>query len=90
MATTTQTEIIQSEALEMNTASTKTEDPTLGESVTPQDTQDGHAIGRATYFKFFSAGFCFFVAGINDGSIGALLPYVIREYNVSKAIVSSV
>lgn len=40
-------------------------------------------------FKLLSVGFSFFVAGINDGSIGALLPYVIREYNINTAIVSS-
>lgn len=45
---------------------------------------------KATYFKLLSSGFSFFVAGVNDGSIGALLPYVIREYHVSRAIVSSV
>lgn len=47
-------------------------------------------LDRATYLKLFSAGFSFFVAGINDGSIGALIPYVIRDYDISTAIVSSV
>ncbi|KID84527.1 Major facilitator superfamily domain, general substrate transporter [Metarhizium guizhouense ARSEF 977] len=37
-----------------------------------------------------SVGFSFFVAGVNDGSTGALLPYVIREHGISTAIVSSV
>lgn len=47
-------------------------------------------ISKSVYLKLVSAGFSFFVAGVNDGSIGALIPYVIREYNVSTAIVSSV
>lgn len=49
-----------------------------------------HGYDKATYLKLLSSGFSFFVAGVNDGSVGALLPYVIREYNVTKAIVSSV
>ncbi|ESU07555.1 hypothetical protein FGSG_02158 [Fusarium graminearum PH-1] len=40
--------------------------------------------------KIFSAGFSFFVAGVNDGSIGALVPHIIRDYDVTTAIVSSV
>lgn len=46
-------------------------------------------LDRATYLKIASAGFSFFVAGVNDGSIGALVPYVIRDYGVNTAIVSS-
>ncbi|EGR47476.1 uncharacterized protein TRIREDRAFT_79202 [Trichoderma reesei QM6a] len=42
------------------------------------------------YLKLISAGFSFFVAGVNDGAIGALIPYFIRDYNVTTAIVSSV
>ncbi len=40
--------------------------------------------------KIFSASFSFFVAGVNDGSVGPLIPYVIRDYHVNTAIVSSV
>lgn len=45
---------------------------------------------KAELLKIFSAGFSFFVAGVNDGSIGALVPHIIRDYNVTTAIVSSV
>lgn len=45
---------------------------------------------KSVYLKIISAGFSFFVAGVNDGSIGALIPYIIREYDISTAIVSSV
>ncbi|KAL7952017.1 MFS general substrate transporter [Trichoderma barbatum] len=47
-------------------------------------------LNKSVYLKLISAGFSFFVAGVNDGSIGALIPYVIREFDISTAIVSSV
>ncbi|KAJ4861453.1 major facilitator superfamily domain-containing protein [Trichoderma breve] len=47
-------------------------------------------LNKSVYLKIISAGFSFFVAGVNDGSIGALIPYIIREYDISTAIVSSV
>ena len=52
--------------------------------------QPRRRLDKLTYLKLMSAGFSFFVAGVNDGSIGALLPYVIREFHISTAIVSSV
>ncbi|KOS20020.1 Bypass of stop codon protein 6 [Escovopsis weberi] len=45
---------------------------------------------KGEYMKILSAGFSFFVAGVNDGSIGALLPYVIKQFHVSTALVSIV
>ncbi|KAH7305840.1 major facilitator superfamily domain-containing protein [Stachybotrys elegans] len=45
---------------------------------------------RATVLRLMSAAFSFFVAGVSDGSIGALIPYMLREYNISEAIVSSI
>lgn len=33
--------------------------------------------------KLFSAAFCFLNAGINDGSLGALIPYILRQYAIS-------
>jgi len=41
-------------------------------------------------FKLASCGVSFFVAGVNDGSLGALLPYIIRSYGLTAAIASSV
>ncbi|KAJ5266605.1 Major facilitator superfamily domain general substrate transporter [Penicillium angulare] len=40
------------------------------------------------YPKIFSAGISFFSAGINDGSLGSLIPYVIRSYNIGTNMVS--
>lgn len=54
----------------------------------PNDAARGQT-NKAPIGKLLSAGFSFFVAGVNDGSIGALLPYIIREYHVSRAIVSA-
>ncbi|RAH67913.1 putative MFS transporter [Aspergillus aculeatinus CBS 121060] len=42
---------------------------------------------RWLYAKILSAGFSFFVAGVNDGSLGSLVPYVIRSYHVSTNLV---
>lgn len=38
--------------------------------------------------KLASVAFSLLVAGVSDGSVGALLPYVLREYSVSTAVVS--
>lgn len=46
-------------------------------------------LDKPTLLKLISAGFSFFVAGVNDGSIGALIPYVIRSYGITTAVVSS-
>jgi hypothetical protein len=42
------------------------------------------------YVRIFSVCFCFFIGGVNIGSLGAVIPYMIRDYNVSTAVVSSV
>ncbi|PPJ60434.1 hypothetical protein CBER1_07340 [Cercospora berteroae] len=33
--------------------------------------------------KIFSAAIAFFNAGVNDGSLGALIPYILRHYHIS-------
>jgi fucose permease len=38
--------------------------------------------------KLFSAGFSFFVAGTNDGSMGALLPYMLQHYSIGTSFVA--
>lgn len=45
---------------------------------------------RTEILRILSASFAFFVAGVNDGSFGALVPLVIRDYGITTAIVSSV
>ncbi|KEF62202.1 uncharacterized protein A1O9_00174 [Exophiala aquamarina CBS 119918] len=40
------------------------------------------------YLKLACAGFSFFYAGTNDGTIGPLLPYILRRYNISTGLVT--
>lgn len=40
------------------------------------------------YSKILSAGVSFFVAGVNDGSLGSLIPYVIRTYGIGTNMVA--
>lgn len=40
--------------------------------------------------KLISAGFAFFVAGINDGSLGPLIPYIRESYQINTDLVSVV
>ncbi|ROT42591.1 MFS general substrate transporter [Sodiomyces alkalinus F11] len=45
-------------------------------------------IGFDVHFKIAATGLSFFVSGINDGSIGPLMPYFIRDHTLSTAVVS--
>jgi hypothetical protein len=38
--------------------------------------------------KLLSSGFSFFVAGTIDGSLGPLIPYMLRSYNVGTSFIS--
>lgn len=49
------------------------------EAITPLD------VTSLVLLKVTSAAFCFFNAGVNDGSLGALIPYILRGYNISTA-----
>ncbi|GAB1201186.1 hypothetical protein APSETT444_010574 [Aspergillus pseudonomiae] len=40
--------------------------------------------------KLISAGFAFYVAGVNDGSLGALIPYIREAYDIDTNMVSIV
>ncbi|KAH1906776.1 hypothetical protein KXV57_005214 [Aspergillus fumigatus] len=42
------------------------------------------------YLKLVSAGFSFFVAGINDGSLGPLIPYIRQAYHIDTNLVAVV
>ncbi|RAH53743.1 MFS transporter [Aspergillus piperis CBS 112811] len=42
---------------------------------------------KVPYLKLIASGFSFFVAGVNDGSLGSLLPYVLETYHVSTGLV---
>jgi hypothetical protein len=85
----TATEVVVENAIEFTDLTQgSSHEADLGETEPAQGPNEG--LSKSEYLKLISAGFSFFVAGTNDGSIGALIPYVIREYNISTAIVSSV
>ncbi|GFF44480.1 bypass of stop codon protein 6, partial [Aspergillus udagawae] len=42
------------------------------------------------YLKLISAAFSFFVAGINDGSLGSLIPYIRQGYHIDTNLVAVV
>jgi hypothetical protein len=86
MATTTQTESGQANVFELHDL----ESPTYNSANDTEPPHSSNKPNKAELLKIFSAGFSFFVAGVNDGSIGALIPHIIRDYDVTTAIVSSV
>lgn len=90
MATVTLTEQHEVTELPQQThgAGPKYDQPASPQTRDTQEVKQGK-FSKGTYLKLISVGFSFFVAGVNDGSIGALLPYVIREYHINTAIVSS-
>ncbi|KAF2218944.1 major facilitator superfamily domain-containing protein [Elsinoe ampelina] len=71
MATTTPS----NEAIELEAQG----DTGLEEGAPPEDTN----IKRADISRIATAGFSFFVAGVHDGSLGALIPYITRTYQIS-------
>ncbi|PWY73052.1 MFS transporter, partial [Aspergillus heteromorphus CBS 117.55] len=42
---------------------------------------------KSPSLKLIASGFSFFVAGVNDGSLGSLLPYVLQTYGISTNLV---
>lgn len=40
--------------------------------------------------KLLSSGFSFFVAGMNDGSLGSLIPYIREQYDIGTNMVAIV
>lgn len=42
-----------------------------------------------TIIKLISCAFAFFLAGVNDGSVGALIPYMLRSYDISTGSVTA-
>ncbi|CAK7267460.1 hypothetical protein SEPCBS57363_002600 [Sporothrix epigloea] len=45
---------------------------------------------KTTTFRFFFTLYSFIIMGMNDGAIGALLPYIEKYYNVSYTVISCV
>lgn len=68
----------QDEAIELELEPSGLQDSTPAEQPQP----------KWMYPKILSAGVSFFVAGVNDGSLGSLIPYVIRSYNIGTNMVA--
>ncbi|KAJ5724257.1 hypothetical protein N7488_002292 [Penicillium malachiteum] len=79
----------QTETLVLQTGGSSNEAVEAGESEPgilqePEPSQQGKWILP----KILSAGVSFFVAGVNDGSLGSLIPYVIRSYGIGTSMVA--
>lgn len=45
-------------------------------------------LSHKVILKLLSSGFSFFVAGTIDGSLGPLVPYMLRSYNIGTSFIS--
>lgn len=77
--TTISLELITERANELDSAPVRNVEP-------PNEIE----LSRDTMFKLASTGLSFFFSGMNDGSLGALIPYLIRSYNISTDLASIV
>ncbi|KAJ5789947.1 uncharacterized protein N7518_006958 [Penicillium psychrosexuale] len=79
MSTQTQIEtiVLQTRA---STEAIPAENETFQDSRSPES--------KWMYAKILSAGLSFFVAGVNDGSLGSIIPYVIRTYDIGTNMVA--
>lgn len=50
--------------------------------------EDANSLNKKNVLKIVAAGFSFFFAGTNDGSLGALTPYILRTYKVGTEYVA--
>ena len=79
MSTQTQTETIVLQTI-ASTEATPAENETFQDLRAPEP--------KWMYAKILSAGLSFFVAGVNDGSLGSIIPYVIRTYDIGTNMVA--
>ncbi|KAF6815640.1 Bypass of stop codon protein 6-like protein 5 [Colletotrichum plurivorum] len=86
MATITRQEPVLTESYELADSSKQTQAPPALDSESQGPPEE--KLDTATLLKLIAAGFGFFVSGVNDGSVGPLLPYMLRDYNISTAVVS--
>jgi hypothetical protein len=54
----------------------------------PQTTNNDTALTRKNLLRVIAASITFFFAGNNDGSLGALTPYILRTYDVGTEYVA--
>ena len=63
-------------------------EPAVVEDAPDQAVASQTPLDRATVLKIISAGYSFFCAGINDGSLGPIIPYLLQSYNIDTNYVS--
>ncbi|KAK6376328.1 hypothetical protein LTS17_006923 [Exophiala oligosperma] len=65
---------------------------TTGDVVTESNDTTHSRTGRSStsrhVLKLVCAGFSFFYAGTNDGTVGPLIPYMLRRYHVSTGLIT--
>jgi len=54
----------------------------------PQPLNEETSLTKRNMLKVLAASMSFFFAGNNDGSLGALTPYILRTYNVGTEYVA--
>ncbi|KAF4551089.1 Bypass of stop codon-like protein 1 [Elsinoe fawcettii] len=72
------------EAIELRTP-TKPQDGEITASGVEESVQD-QKMSRLVLCRLLAIGLSFFVTGLNDGSLGALIPYIIRTYSISTGL----
>lgn len=60
-----------------------------GNEPSPEVISAEASLNAATITRLISCAFAFFLAGVNDGSVGALIPYMLRSYNISTGSVTA-
>ncbi|OHF01540.1 hypothetical protein CORC01_03030 [Colletotrichum orchidophilum] len=90
MTTITQQPHTVSESYQLTDALEQPRNERVLGSDAPPETDQNDKLDNATLLKLIAAGFAFFISGVNDGSVGPLLPYMIRDYNITTAVVSIV
>lgn len=87
------TEISLSDAVELQTPPAKhnANAETQVDAEMPQHTIEViPTMSKADLLRVLTAGYFFFCAGVNDGSIGPLIPYLLQAYDINTNIVSIV
>lgn len=74
------------EPIELNALDSNIEAPASNEP--SNAVEAANTPGPLPILKLISSGASFLVAGINDGSLGALIPYMITTYHISTSKVS--
>lgn len=54
--------------------------PRVEDQTNPANAYPVASVAKPPVLKLFSAGLAFFTAGVNDGSLGVLVPYLLRHY----------